>query len=291
MPRKLRVFLIFISLLGIIIGWNYLFKNLLLFHSNPVISSTKTSNIDGMNMVYVPAGEFMMGADVDDALAECQKYRSDCQRSWFTDEGPSHKVELDAFWMDQTEVTNAMYAHCVADGFCLPPSSIKSRTHDSYYGNPEFDDYPVIYVNWYQANAYCTWAGRELPTEAQWEKTARGTDGRTYPWGDDSPNSNLLNYNWNIGDTVEVGSYLDGASIYDALDMSGNVWELVSSLYQDYPYNEKDGREDLTTSGARGLRGGSWVYDNDHVRSANRTGIDPSQAYDFLGFRCSLSHP
>lgn len=283
MSRPLRVFLISTSLLGIIFGGNYLLKN---FLSKPVVGSNMISGKDGMNMVYVPAGEFTMGSDADDVLAKCKKYRTDCQRSWFTDEEPAHRVNLDAFWMDKTEVTNIMYAQCVSDGACSSPSSVKSRTQDSYYGNSEFDNYPVIYVNWYQANTYCAWAGRELPTEAQWEKAARGTDGRTYPWGDDSPNSNLLNYNWNIGDTVEVGSYLNGASVYGVLDMSGNVWELVSSLYQDYPYNENDGREDLNASGSRVMRGGTWVYDDDHVRSANRAGLDPLNAYDFLGFRC-----
>ncbi|MBK8615505.1 MAG: SUMF1/EgtB/PvdO family nonheme iron enzyme [Anaerolineales bacterium] len=101
-----------------------------------------------------------------------------------TDEHHS-SVDLDAFWIDQTEVTNAMYAKCVAEGGCTDePTNSSSYTHSSYYGNPEFDDYPVLYVDWNMANAYCSWAGRELPTEAQWEKAARGTDARIYPWGD-----------------------------------------------------------------------------------------------------------
>jgi serine/threonine-protein kinase len=124
------------------------------------IGSTMISEKDGMVMVYVPAGEFTMGEGSD-----------------------KHQVNLDAFWIDQTEVTNAMYAQCVVNGDCEPPSFSKSYTRESYYGNTEFDDYPVIYVDWNQANAYCSWAGRRLPTEADWEKAARGTDGRTYPWG------------------------------------------------------------------------------------------------------------
>ena len=113
------------------------------------------SEKDGMVMVYVPAGEFQMGSE-----------------NGSSDEKPVHTVDLDAFWIDQTEVTNAMYARCVDAGECDPPSSFRSSTHDSYYGNPEFDDYPVIYVSWNDAIAYCEWADSRLPTEAEWEKAA-----------------------------------------------------------------------------------------------------------------------
>ena len=128
---------------------------------------TSSTGKDGMTLLYVPAGDFTMGNDADDALAECQKFRDICQRDWFVDEEPPHTVSLDAFWIDQTEVTNAMYAKCVDDGACDPPSSIKSDTRDSYFGNSEFDEYPVIYVSWNNANDYCSWADRRLPTEAE----------------------------------------------------------------------------------------------------------------------------
>ncbi len=225
-----------------------------------------------MVLVYVPAGEFTMGSDAN------------------SDEQPIQQVNLDAFWIDRTEVTNAMYARCVADhGACAPPSSSGSYTHTDYYGNSEFDNYPVIYVDWHQALAYCAWAGRELPSEAQWEKAARGTDGRTYPWGNEYPNANFLNYNQNVGDTTQVGNYPNGASIYGALDMSGNVWEWVSSLYQPYPYDAADGREDLTASGSRTLRGSSWSNNVTYVRSAYRYRFVPTLTNNYLGFRCSLS--
>jgi formylglycine-generating enzyme required for sulfatase activity len=243
----------------------------------PGIGSTKTSDKDGMVLVYVPEGEFTMGSDTGSS-----------------DEQPVHQVYLDAFWIDQTEVTNAMYARCVAEDGCTPPASTKSYSRNSYYGNPEFDNYPVIYVDWDQANAYCAWAGRELPTEAEWEKAARGTDERTYPWGEGIACS-YANYwgqdNGCIGDTAEVGSYLKGASRYGALDMAGNVWEWVSSLYQPYPYDATDGREDLTSSGSRVLRGGSWDYVVNDVRSAYRVRLDPASTNSNFGFRCSLSHP
>jgi formylglycine-generating enzyme required for sulfatase activity len=165
----------------------------------PVLSigSTMISDKDGMTLLYVPAGEFMMGSDNGGA-----------------DEKPVHTVYLDAFWIDRTEVTYAMYAKCVQDGACNQPSSTKSDTRDSYYGNSEFDNYPVIYVSWKGAKAYCEWADRRLPTEAEWEKAARGENAFIYPWGNDAPNNNLLNYNGAVGDTTEVGKYQDGASPY-----------------------------------------------------------------------------
>lgn len=236
------------------------------------LGSTIVSDRDGMTLVYVPAGEFIMGSEVRD------------------DEMPIHKVSLDAFWIDQTEVTNAMYAKCVADGACEEPTDKKSRTHSDYYDNPEFGNYPVIYVEWIMANAYCEWAERRLPTEAEWEKAARGDDGRIYPWGDESPNENLLNYNGNVGDTTEVGIYPNGESIYGALDMAGNVYEWVNSIYQPYPYDAKDGREDLESKRGRVYRGGTWKDSDDVARSANRADFGPTgYSLDIIGFRCSKS--
>ena len=241
------------------------------------IGSTMISEKDGMPLVFVPAGKFTMGSDLS------------------SDEQPVHQIALVAFWIDQTEVTNAKYAKCVADGGCTHPSSTSSYTHDSYYGNSEFDDYPVIYVDWNQANVYCSWAGRRLPTEAEWEKAARGTDGRTYPWGEEI-SCTYANYfdgsKYCVGDTAPVSSYTDGASIYGALNMAGNVWEWVSSLYQDNPYVATDGREDFASSGSRVLRGGAWDnYGGGNVRSAYRDGYVPASTDDSVGFRCSLSYP
>jgi formylglycine-generating enzyme required for sulfatase activity len=236
------------------------------------IGSTMVSDRDGMKLVFVPAGEFIMGSEVRD------------------DEMPVHKVGLDAFWIDQTEVTNVMYAKCVADGACEEPTSKKSRTHSDYYDNPEFENYPVIYVEWNMAKAYCEWADRRLPTEAEWEKAARGDDGRTYPWGNESPNENLLNFAENIGDTTEVGAYPNGGSVYGALDMAGNVWEWVGSLYQPYPYDPEDGREELDTKRGIVYRGGSWLASDDVTRSANRADFGPTgYSLNDIGFRCAAS--
>lgn len=231
------------------------------------IGSTMISGKDGMVMVFVPEGEFTMGEGSDE-----------------------HQVYLNAFWIDQTEVTNAMYAKCLEENECAQPKGFSSSSRPNYFGNAEFNNYPVLYVDWTMAKTYCEWAGRKLPTEAQWEKAARGTDGRTYPSGEEI-GCDKSNYSSCIGDTTSVGSYPDGSSIYGTLDMAGNVSEWVGSLYQPYPYDANDGREDLTANGPRVLRGGSWYDFAFNARSAVRFGFDPSLTDDFVGFRCSFSHP
>ncbi len=247
------------------------------------VGSTWISPKDGMVMMFVPAGEFSMGSE-DGA----------------NDEKPVHTVYLDSFWIDKTEVTNAMYAKCVEAGKCDPPYYISSYTHDSYYGNSEFNDFPMTNVTWYDAKAYCEWRGdgTRLPTEAEWEKAASWDDDkkekRVYPWGD-SIDCSFANYWGKDGgctdDTTKVGSYPSGASFYGLLDMAGNVWEWVSSLYQSYPYSATDGREDLFASGSRVLRGGSWVFLDSGVRSSLRYRYSPDNTDYVIGFRCARSQP
>ncbi len=232
---------------------------------------------DGMTLLYVPEGDFTMGSD-----------------SGYSDEKPVHTVYLDAFWIDQTEVTNGQYAECVSNGGCTPPSQGNSYTNTSYYGNAQFDDYPVIYVDWNQAQAYCEWAGRRLPTEAEWERAARGTDGRTYPWGENEPSTNLLNFNMNVGDTTEAGIYPDGQSYYGAYDMAGNVWEWVNDWYDGSYYQNSSASNPLgpSTGDFRVLRGGSWVNVGNNVRSSyrysDRIWSDSSNPDLNIGFRCAL---
>jgi formylglycine-generating enzyme required for sulfatase activity/uncharacterized caspase-like protein len=252
------------------------------------IGSTKISDKDGMTLLYVPAGEFMMGNKAEDVLAECQKFLSDCKLDSFKNEGPPHTISLDAFWIDQTEVTVQMYYFCVQAGVCREPTNKTSHTHATYYGDPEFDNHPVIYVDWNMARTYCKWVSRRLPTEAEWEKAARGTDQRTYPWGNEIDKT-FANYNSFIGDTTSVASYESGKSLYGAYDMAGNVWEWVSSLYQSYPYSATDGREDMSVSGQRVLRGGSWYNNGVYVRSDVRYWYDPINTFNDLGFRCAMS--
>ncbi len=135
--------------------------------SVPGIGSMKISPIDGAPMVYVPAGEFTMGSDDDGG-----------------DEKPVHTVYTNAFWIDKYEVTTAQYKKCADVNRCYPPNPTKSSTRDPYYGVSTFEKYPVVAVLWNDSQAYCAWAGKRLPTEAEWEKAARGTDARKFPWGD-----------------------------------------------------------------------------------------------------------
>ena len=208
-----------------------------------------------------------------------------------SDEQPVHTVYLDSFWIDQTDVTNAMYAKCVKAGVCTQPASQSSYTRSGYYGNFEFDNYPVIYVDWNKADTYCKWAGRQLPTETQWEKAARGTDGRTYPWGNDGTNINLLNFNGVVGDTTAVGQYLNGASIYGALDMSGNVWQWVADWYNDTYYQSSPSANPLGPDSGqyRVVRGGSWDSLVGNVHSPFRFWYSPTETDYTVGFRCARS--
>jgi len=238
------------------------------------------SPINGAEMVYVPAGEFLMGTPEEDVDALREKYGGLQIR--LKAETPQHKVYLDAFYIDRTEVTNTQYRKCVEAGACSQP-----QITDPWYNDPNRAEHPVVFVDWNQANDYCRWAGKRLPTEAEWEKAARGTDGRVYPWGNEWDRNKL---NWDtIYFTTAVGSYPAGASPYGALDMAGNVWEWMADWYGEDYYSQSPGRNPPgPDSGEKRVwRGGAGDNPQGDSRCAYRLPFDPRGAYEYVGFRCA----
>jgi len=252
----------------------------------PAGGSTQTW-LDGMVGVFVPEGDYEMGSNTGD-----------------NNERPAHIVYLDGFYIDRTEVTNGMYRQCVQAGACSLPQYNGSYSRESYFGNSQYWDYPVISVTWQQAGDYCTWAGRRLPTEAEWEKAARGTSGRIYPWKDEfkCDNGNFDDETQQdmyvvpggpdcdgYADTAPVGSYPSGASPYGALDMAGNISEWVADWFSAdyYSQSPRDNPAGPASGNYRVLRGGSWSLGMWEARSTHRDPRTPDQAYLNGGFRCA----
>ena len=229
----------------------------------------------GVKMVLVEAGSFVMGSNRGDL-----------------DERPIHSVYLADYYIDKYEVTNVLYEACVRTETCKAPVRADSFTRPSYYGNPSYNDFPVIYVDWNMAKTYCEWRGAGLPTEAQWEKAARGTDERTYPWdrGLDCQKANYTDKsNTCTGGTTRVGNYESGKSPYGVYDMAGNVWEWVGDWYSEtyYKSSSPSNPPGPDFGRARIGRGGSWTRAEGEIRSANRINYAPTY-YNFdLGFRCA----
>lgn len=230
---------------------------------------------DGAEMIYIPAGSFEMGSN-----------------SGPEDEKPLREVNLDGYWIDKYEVTNGLYQKCVAEGICKEPSQFDSTSRASYYGNPSYNNYPVIFVDWNQAKTYCQWAGADLPSEAQWEKAARGTNGSEFPWGNARPNRPIGSFvDPNMRDTSEVGLYPDGASFFGVMDMAGNVWEWVDDWYKAfYDPNEVENPQGPEIGDYRIRRGGGWYSESNHLRIAYRSNYALPEAVDRgVGFRCAIS--
>lgn len=242
------------------------------------IGSTLVSTVDGTILSYVPAGEFIMGSSEADANAE-------------GNERPQRTAHLGAFWIDQTEVTNQAYAACVVAGGCKRPYRPDSATRVGYYDDLQYAHYPIINVSWEDAKSYCSWSGRRLPSEAEWEKAARGLDGKMYPWGDIQPTVDLLNFNNQIGDTTQVGYFPKGVSPFGVLDMAGNVWEWVADwyMYEYYSVSPLENPLGPPTGEGHVIRGGSWNYGAEYARSSYRGWSPAVNRLDHLGFRCALS--
>jgi formylglycine-generating enzyme required for sulfatase activity len=225
----------------------------------------------GVPMAYVPAGIFPMGDDRGNP-----------------DEQPIHSVNLDAFYIDKFEVTNGFYKDCVAAKVCQPVRNKSSAIRSYYYENSDFETYPVIFVNWNMAQTYCEWRGARQPTEAEWEKAARGGTNSTYPWGD-TLDCNLANYGNCLGDTSSVTIYDLGQSRYGSYHMAGNVSEWVgdwyaANYYQSSPQENPQGPE---TGKEKVLRGGSWKDNDEAIRSVNREAKNPAYSSNVIGFRCA----
>jgi formylglycine-generating enzyme required for sulfatase activity len=254
------------------------------------------------DMLLVPAGPFTMGAD----------------RGGEPDEHPAHTVTLDAFWLDRTEVTNEAYGRCVAKGLCRPPyeksATLNRLGSDTPFRGPR---QPVSAISWDDARTYCGWVGKRLVREAEWEKAARGTDGRRYPWGSEPPTPERAVYA--TGVTADVGTHPEGAGPYGHLDLAGNVWEWCEDVYDPYAYRRGTAdrgipgtceqvmaaQDELRRTGRRGftgqnpipkecervLRGGAFNYDAPGLRSSNRVHHPGRFQLVMSGFRCAKDAP
>ena len=228
-------------------------------------------------MVFVPSGYSMMGTEYGDLTAP-------------NNTKPYHLVYLDAFYIDKAEVTNEDYAVCVNAGVCSLPENPDSKTRENYYSNITYAKFPVVNVTWQDAADYCEFVGKRLPTEAEWERAARGRDdNRRYPWGNGSPKPYYLNLTKVPGDTERGNSYAEGLSPYGAADMLGNVSEWVADWYDENAYlvTETENPQGPVKGTEKVVRGSSFETDVNSLHAAARSGMLPSSSAYTLGFRCA----
>ena len=229
--------------------------------------------------IIIPAGTLTMGSDPRDAARP------------FADEQPQHRISLPEFQISRVPVTNAQYLEFVTSTGNPAPGHWPAGKP-----TPGSEQFPVTYVSWPDAQAFCTWAGVRLPSEAEWEKAARSDDGRWWPWGNDLPDHTRCHFDGQAQgvapaaqSVMPVGQFPRGASPYGALDMAGNVWEWTHSLYRSYPSHTEDGREDPVSQGLRVVRGGSYNHNLRHIRCAARDGIAAGARDVYIGFRVVAS--
>lgn len=235
---------------------------------------------DHKEMIYIPEGGFLMGSD-----------------EGLENQGPAHIVHVNAFYVDRYPVTNEDYKRFVDDtGYRVPCYDVDWAESHAYNWDPVKrtppqgrEDHPVVLVSWEDARAYAAWAGKRLPTEAEWERAARGTDGRRWPWGNEFLPDHCNCRESGNNETTPVTRYSpEGDSPEQVGDMIGNVWEWTSSLFRPYPYDADDGRESPEAEGWRVLRGGSWRNDLDRARCTARLDGD-FLFFNNAGFRCVVS--
>ncbi|CAG0977273.1 Formylglycine-generating enzyme [Anaerolineae bacterium] len=240
---------------------------------------------DGKRMILIPEGWFLMGTSDSDCGGMTMQLG--WKREWFADEMPQHRVYLDAFYIDETPVTNLDYKKfLLANPRIAAPSDwdAKLRTY-----LPGRGDHPVVCVSWDDANAYAHWAGKRLPTEAEWEKAARGVDGRLFPWGNHFDAMRFNSKESEIGGTTSVTRYAPhGNSPFGVMDMVGNTWEWCADFYDAAYYKSSPERNPRgpASSDWRVLRGGAWDTAPDCARCASRDYIAPEMGYATVGFRC-----
>lgn len=235
-------------------------------------------------MVSVPAGPFTMGRDDGPA-----------------DERPAHLVDVAQFAIERMPVTNAQFAEFLNATGLTNGSGERLFDHDDadarirrrqgkWAADPGYEDHPAVEMPWAGARDYCAWRGKRLPTEAEWEKAARGTDQRKYPWGNQRPDRTRAQFGAAYNETVPVGRARAGASPHGALDMAGNVWEWVASAYRPYPYRSDDGREDRAAGPVRGTRGGGHDSPAEEITTTQRgrnLSRNPASGHHNIGFRCA----
>jgi iron(II)-dependent oxidoreductase len=235
-------------------------------------------------MVRIPAGPFHMGRDDGPE-----------------DERPGHVVELAAYEIDVLPVTNADFARFLQARGPVAPDGRRWYDHDDsdarihrrdgvWRADPGFEDHPVVEPTWLGARAYCAWLGKRLPTEAEWEKAARGGDRRRYPWGEARPDATRAQFGSAFNATRPVTASTAGTSPHGVRDLVGNAWEWVSSLYRPYPYRADDGREDPEAEGPRGTRGGGHDSPADEITTTQRgrtLSRAPRAGHHNIGFRCA----
>jgi formylglycine-generating enzyme required for sulfatase activity len=237
-----------------------------------------TSPVNKMSLVYIPASDFLMGSSSYDG-------------DHYENEEPLHSVYLDSYWITKTEITNAQFSKCVQEGTCTYSVSMKRNPR---FLDSDYTDHPVVYINWYMAQTFCQWSGGRLPTEAEWEKAARGPSGAKYPWGSENPSEDIFLTNAHniITDTTPVGLFIKGASYYGVMDMGGNVREWVSDWYDPFyfsysPYENPQGPED---GDKKVLKGASYLDPYEYSRAASRLAHEPSSSGAVRSFRCVYTH-
>ncbi len=254
---------------------------------SPVIGPDNSKTIpliiwpeDSKEMVLVPGGHFVMGSNTGDI-----------------NHRPEHKVKVEEFYLDSWPVTNAEYKRFVEDtGYAVPNYDVNWCDTTDYNWNPETrmypagkENHPIVLVTWKDAMAYAEWAGKRLPTEAEWERAARGLEGRRYPWANQFIADHCNCRETGLNETSAVGYFsLNGDTPEGVVDMVGNVWEWTNSLFRPYPYDADDGRESRKAAGFRVLRGASWRNDANVAHGVSRLDGD-FHFFTNVGFRCAAS--